>query len=192
MQLKELPEDRDRNWWKPHFCGALARFWDHALVGLLFVSLDGHIDKSNAKMAELLGYSEGELEDLTFQKITHPADLDADIQNVIDLIDGKRKKYIMLKRYITKLEKTLLIKLCVIPLVNESGECVGFLAQVIPIELAEKVNGGIEKQPSRISPQEVGEFIASNWKWMLPLLSAIAYIIFEVLYRLGYSDVPKP
>jgi two-component system sensor histidine kinase UhpB len=46
-------------------------------------------------LCELVGYEDDELQELTFQDITHPDDLDADLAHVQDLIDGKRETYQM-------------------------------------------------------------------------------------------------
>jgi two-component system sporulation sensor kinase A len=50
----------------------------------------------------ILGYSESELNNMTFQEITHPEDLEPDILYLTELLEGKRDSYQMEKRYIHK------------------------------------------------------------------------------------------
>jgi diguanylate cyclase (GGDEF)-like protein/PAS domain S-box-containing protein len=70
-----------------------------APIGMATVGLDGRWLRVNAALCELLGYTEDELMSLTFQDITHPDDLDADLALVAELLAGKRTSYQMDKRY---------------------------------------------------------------------------------------------
>jgi PAS domain S-box-containing protein len=54
----------------------------------------------NRALSEIVGYESAELLQLTFQDITHPDDLEADLQLVGEVIDGVRRSYRMEKRYI--------------------------------------------------------------------------------------------
>jgi len=71
-------------------------------VGIAHVSLDGRWLRVNQSLCNIVGYSREELANLDFAAITHPDDLDADWQNVKDLLAGKMDKYSMEKRYIRK------------------------------------------------------------------------------------------
>ena len=53
-------------------------------------------------MCDMLGYSQNEFYDLTFQDITHPEDLESDLNNVRKMLLGKLDSYEMEKRYIHK------------------------------------------------------------------------------------------
>ena len=50
------------------------RSFDQAPVGAAMVKIDGHFERANKKMCEILGYSEKELKKLTFLELTHPED----------------------------------------------------------------------------------------------------------------------
>ena len=61
-----------------------ARFlgaFEHAPIGMALVSPEGHWLKVNSELCALLGYSESEMLTRTFQDITHPDDLDADLDS---------------------------------------------------------------------------------------------------------------
>jgi diguanylate cyclase (GGDEF)-like protein/PAS domain S-box-containing protein len=82
-----------------------ARFraaFDHSAVGSSITALNGQILAVNAACCDLLGYTEAELQSLTFHAVSHPEDLAADLAMVQELIDGKRNSFQMEKRYIHK------------------------------------------------------------------------------------------
>ena len=56
--------------------------FEHAPIGVALVSPDGRWLKVNRALCELVGYSEAELLARTFQDITHPEDLELDLENV--------------------------------------------------------------------------------------------------------------
>lgn len=53
--------------------------FDNAPIGIALVSPDGHWLAVNQALCGIVGYSEAEMLGLTFQDITHPDDLDADL-----------------------------------------------------------------------------------------------------------------
>jgi PAS domain S-box-containing protein len=62
--------------------------FEHAPIGKCLVGLDGSFLKVNPTLCEMVGYSREELLALDFQAITHPDDLDADLNLVADLYNG--------------------------------------------------------------------------------------------------------
>ncbi|MEO7932603.1 MAG: PAS domain S-box protein [Chthoniobacterales bacterium] len=76
--------------------------FEHAPIGIALVAPDGHWLKVNRAVCKMLGYTEEELLARTFQEITHPEDLDADLSLVREVLEGKRLFYQLNKRYIHK------------------------------------------------------------------------------------------
>lgn len=76
--------------------------FDNAAVGVAHVGLDGSWMRVNQRLAEFLGYSPAELGSKTFQEITHPDDLQADLEVVQQVLAGTLQTYSMDKRYIRK------------------------------------------------------------------------------------------
>lgn len=70
-----------------------------ANVGIARVGLDGRWLRVNRRLCRIVGYTEPELLASTFQDITHPDDLDADLQQVQQLLAGEIAEYEMDKRY---------------------------------------------------------------------------------------------
>lgn len=81
-----------------------ARFratFEQAAVGIAHVALDGRWLRINEKLCEFLGYPRSELLAMTFQDVTHPADLATDLARVRQLLEGGMTTFSMDKRYLT-------------------------------------------------------------------------------------------
>lgn len=64
--------------------------FEHAAIGMARVGTDGSWFKVNRSLCDMIGYSEQELMELTFQDITHPEDLNTDLSFLKELAAGKR------------------------------------------------------------------------------------------------------
>jgi PAS domain S-box-containing protein len=73
--------------------------FEQAAVGIAHVALDGSWLRVNHKLCNIVGYTREELTALTFQDITHPDDLDADMAYVAKMLTGEIDTYAMEKRY---------------------------------------------------------------------------------------------
>ena len=76
--------------------------FEQAAVGIAQVALDGRWKRVNRRRCEIVGYTQDELLARNFQDITHPEDLQADLDRVRWMIEGKIPTYTMEKRYIRK------------------------------------------------------------------------------------------
>ncbi len=76
--------------------------FEQAAVGIAHIGLDGRFLRVNRKLCEILGYTQAELMRLTFQEITAPDYLDADLENVRKMLAKELTTYIMEKRYVRK------------------------------------------------------------------------------------------
>ena len=68
-------------------------------IGMALVALDGCWLKVNQSLCDMLGYSEQELLAKTFQDITHPGDLENDLEYIEKLMDDQIPYYRLEKRY---------------------------------------------------------------------------------------------
>ncbi|HEY2053668.1 MAG TPA: PAS domain S-box protein [Solirubrobacterales bacterium] len=98
--------------------------------GVAIVGLDGSFLHVNHKLTEIVGYPAAELVDITFQQITHPDDLGADLAHVDALIAGKVDSYEMEKRYFTKQGHLIWVLLAVAIVRDEDGSPRHFISQV--------------------------------------------------------------
>jgi PAS domain S-box-containing protein len=76
----------------------LATF-EQAAVGIAQVAPDGRWLRVNQKLCRILGYRADELMARSFQDLTHPDDLDADLDLVRTVLAGERETYSLEKRY---------------------------------------------------------------------------------------------
>ncbi|MEZ0352458.1 EAL domain-containing protein [Mycobacterium sp. pR1184] len=72
----------------------------HSPIGMAIVGLDGSFQRTNRALRTILGYGRKALAGLTFQEITHPEDLDADLALLGECLAGRRRSYRMDKRFI--------------------------------------------------------------------------------------------
>ncbi|MBK1660856.1 PAS domain S-box protein [Paracraurococcus ruber] len=110
-----------------------ARFrdtFDQAAVGIAHVGLGGTWLRVNGRLCAMLGYSEAELLALSFQDITHPDDLDADLAYVRQVLGGEIASYSMEKRYIRKDGAVLWIELTVSLCHDAEGAPLHFISVV--------------------------------------------------------------
>lgn len=71
----------------------------NAPIGMALVGLDGAWLEVNERVCQIVGRSEQELRQLTFQDITHPDDLENDLGSMQQLMAGEIHRYTMEKRY---------------------------------------------------------------------------------------------
>jgi PAS domain S-box-containing protein len=122
----------------------------HAPVGVAHVGLDGRWLWVNERLCALLGYSGGELRQLTFQDITYPEDLDADLEHVARLMQGLDRRYAMEKRYLKKDGTTLWVKLSVTLLRDDDGAPLQFVSVVDDISEEKKLAERLRHKTSEL------------------------------------------
>jgi PAS domain S-box-containing protein len=96
--------------------------FEQAAVGIAHVAPDGHFIRVNQRLCDIVGYTQEELLRKTFQDITHPDDLKADLEYVRQVLADEIKTYSMEKRYYRKDDLIVWINLTVSLIRNESGE----------------------------------------------------------------------
>ncbi|AOP35660.1 histidine kinase [Leptospira tipperaryensis] len=99
-------------------------------VGMALVSLDGKWLEVNPHLLDILGYTREELLKLTFQDITHPDDLQEDLNLVQEVLDGKRESYKLEKRYFHKNGSTIWILLIVSIVTDPKKKPLFFISQI--------------------------------------------------------------
>jgi diguanylate cyclase (GGDEF)-like protein/PAS domain S-box-containing protein len=107
-----------------------ANAFEEAPIGMALVGLDGSFLRVNRALPELVGYDADELLALTFQDITHPDDLEADLELVRQVIAGERRTYRMEKRYVRADDEEVWVTLSVSLVRDDSGEPLYFVSQI--------------------------------------------------------------
>ncbi len=99
-----------------------------ASVGIGFLSPEGGWISVNQSLCDIVGYSEDELNRLSFQDITHPDDLATDLLQLQRLVDGAIEHYQTETRYLHKNGRPVWISLNVTSKTAENGELEYFVA----------------------------------------------------------------
>jgi len=131
--------------------------FEFAPIGIALVSPEGRWMKVNRAICELLGYTEEELLSTTFQTVTHPDDLDTDINYVTQMLAGKINTYQMEKRYIHKSGHLVWVLLSVSLVKDRLGNPKYFISQIQDIterrqaeEQLRKLSRAVEQSASII------------------------------------------
>ncbi len=74
----------------------------YSAIGMALVSIDGQWLQVNPNLNQILGYTEEELLQMTFQEITHPDDLDSSLGFIKQMLDETIESYTLEKRYFHK------------------------------------------------------------------------------------------
>jgi len=74
--------------------------FDQAPVGIAEAEVDGRIVRVNPRFAQMLGYPPEALVGRTFQELTHPADLPANLGYLRRALAGELRDYTLEKRYV--------------------------------------------------------------------------------------------
>ncbi|MBI1179668.1 MAG: PAS domain S-box protein [Alphaproteobacteria bacterium] len=101
--------------------------------GMALVAPDGRWLGVNPALCNMLGYTEEELIALTFQDITHPDDLDADLAYVEQMLAGEIPFYRMEKRYIRKDGEQIWILLSVSLVRDADGKPLHFVSEILDL-----------------------------------------------------------
>jgi PAS domain S-box-containing protein len=101
-----------------------------AAIGMALVGLDGRWLEVNDAVCAIVGYARAELLATTFQAITHPEDLEPDLELVNRLLSGEIRSYHLEKRYIHRDGRSVPIMLTVSLVRDESGKPAHFISQI--------------------------------------------------------------
>jgi two-component system cell cycle sensor histidine kinase/response regulator CckA len=114
---------------------------DRSPIGLAVLSPSGSWLQANAALCRLLGYTEEELRQLTFQHVTHPDDLDSDIAYSRALIAGDVDSYRLEKRYLHRDGHEVWALLSVGAVRDDRGDPLFLIAQIQDMTAERAVDG---------------------------------------------------
>lgn len=124
--------------------------FEFAPIGKALVAPDGRFLKVNYALSNLVGYTKQELLQKTFQEITHPEDLEADLNYVNQMLRKEIDSYQTEKRYIHK-SGNIVWALLSVSLVNDSnGEPQYFIAQIQDINQRKKSETEIRRHVAEL------------------------------------------
>ncbi len=104
--------------------------FDDAPIGVSLVSPTGQFRKVNACYCDIVGYPEAELLELNFQDITHPADLETDLEGFRQMLSGETPSFQIEKRYITKRGTIVPVLVNAAPVRDHNGQLLYVVAHI--------------------------------------------------------------
>src|SRR5258708_19110792 len=104
--------------------------FEFAAIGMALVATDGRWMRVNRALCGMVGYTAEELLGTTFQAISHPDDLDADLEHMRQMLDGSQSHYHMEKRYFHKDGHIVWILLSVSLVRDAAGQPMYFVSQI--------------------------------------------------------------
>ena len=107
--------------------------FDNAPIGMSLVGTNGRWLRVNRALCDMLGYSESQLLATDFQHITHPEDLDRDLELVRQVLAGDIRSYQMEKRYFHQDGDIVHVLLSASLVRDEAGAPSYFISQVLNI-----------------------------------------------------------
>ena len=120
--------------------------FDHAPIGMALVSPEGRWLRSNQALSEMLGYPERELQDLNFQSLSHPEDLQQDLALVRETLAGRRQSYQMEKRYRHRDGRIIWALLSVSLVRDEQDKPLYFVSQIQDITERRELQRELERR----------------------------------------------
>ncbi|GAA1147027.1 ATP-binding protein [Nocardioides aquiterrae] len=105
----------------------------HSPIGMAVVAPDGHLLMVNHALSEMIGYTPDELTRVGFQELTHPDDLDADMELFNQTLAGEIDSYRMRKRYLHADGHVVWGDLSVALVRDADGEPLHFISQILDV-----------------------------------------------------------
>jgi len=109
------------------------KIFEEGPLGMAIVGLDYRFVAVNSALCQMLEYSERELTQLRFIDITHPEDIEKDVQLAEEVFSGRIPYYHLEKRYIRKDGEILWINLTASVIRDEAGNPLYGLATMTDI-----------------------------------------------------------
>jgi PAS domain S-box-containing protein len=116
------------------------RSMDNAAIGMCLITPEGRFEEVNEALCQLFGYDAETLKTKTWQELTAPNYLDADLQKVEDVREGRLESYRMLKQYIRADGRLIWGDLSVSCIRDERGRVENFVSQIADITAAVEAN----------------------------------------------------
>jgi PAS domain S-box-containing protein len=124
---------------------------DEAPIGMAILALDGTFTRVNHVLSEITGYSAAELTQLKFHDITHPDDLDTDVELGRRLARGDIPRYQLEKRYVRKDGSVVDVMLSRSILRGTDNTPICYIAQIEDISDRKRVERALRRSEAMFS-----------------------------------------
>ncbi|MEM8637881.1 MAG: PAS domain S-box protein [Cyanobacteria bacterium P01_G01_bin.54] len=167
------------------------RFWrsyfESSLVAISIISTENTYLQVNPAFCALLGYARPELMHRCWFDLTHPDDLDTDMQLYQQLCTGQINTYTLDKRYICKDDRVIYVRQSVSGMWNDANELEQITCTLLDLSDKYAAEAALSRSEERLRLALTGSGLAL-WDWNLTLNEV--YLSAEWNTMLGYTDEP--
>jgi len=128
--------------------GRFRTIFENAGAGVVLVDGHGRPLKCNPAFTKMLGFTEEELRGKMFTEFTHPDDIEADWKLYKEVVDGKRDRYVIEKRYIKKDGQVMWGQLIVSRVESKDGEPTDYMVAMVE-DITERKRAEAEREKLR-------------------------------------------
>lgn len=121
----------------------------NAPIGIATCGTNKYFINANDAFCKILGYTESELQKMTFEDITHVDDLKESNQSIKDLYDGKISYFSLEKRYIKKDKSEIFGKVIVSTIRDQQGVPSIFIAELEDITNRKRMDQALKKSEEK-------------------------------------------
>lgn len=140
------------------------KLYENGPFGMVMADSEFRFKKANPAFCNIMGFSEAELQSLTFRDITHPDDLANDLVNVRMLMNHEIRVYKTEKRYIRKDGQIIWASLTVTSTFSSEGQFLYNLGIVEDISYRKQAENEIRRLNERISTATRASQVGI-WDW---------------------------
>ncbi|MCW8889051.1 MAG: EAL domain-containing protein, partial [Sedimenticola sp.] len=165
--------------------------FEQAAVGVALIdSKSGEFIRINQCYCDMVGYTLEEMSSgKTFHDITHPDDLDRDLNNMSRLVAGKIREFSLEKRYLHKNGTIVWVNLNVSPTWPPGGEPTNHIAVAIDITEQKLVTTALHQSEKQLLE---AERIARMGNWELDIATGRAHWSDEIHQIMGTHPTMEP
>ena len=116
------------------------RSMDNAAIGMCLIAPDGRFEEVNDALCRYFGYDAETLKKKTWQELTAPEYLEADVQRANDVLDGRIDSYRMVKQYLHADGHRIWGDLSVSCIRNRRRQVENFISQITDITALMEAN----------------------------------------------------
>ncbi|MBU2550191.1 MAG: PAS domain S-box protein, partial [Proteobacteria bacterium] len=174
--------------------------FEQASAGMVDCAPDGRFIKVNQRFCDMTGYTADELYRLTFREITHPEDLELDLEYIRKTLAGEIPGFIREKRYIRKDGKIVWVNLSVSLVRDTEGKPANYIVVVHDISDEKRLTQALRRNEEQLrlindSIQDMiysydrgNRFTFANRRLCQVLRMRADQIIGKTYYELGFPE----
>ncbi len=148
------------------------KIYEDGPLGMVIVGKDLKFIITNTTFCTMFGYSEQELQHLTFKELTHPDYVENDVANVKKLMHGEMPVYKINKKYIRKDGKVMWGSATVSANFNSEGTFLYLFAMIEDITERMRAEEVVRISEARLAR---GEIVSNSGNWEIDLVKKIVF-----------------